>query len=223
MKNIFKLFFLLFLGQSFAQTTLYKTLTDLSYYENLVNDEYQNKRCKFDFYYPESVKNYSTVVWFHGGVLKSRSKAIPEQIKEKDFAVVVVNYRLHPKVNVPKYIEDAAAVAWVFKNIERYGGDKKQIYICGFSSRGYLSLMVALDQKLLKEHSLESKSTKRVVALSTITFTNHTFRKDYGMGLSQALIDQFTPVYYARGDPPQIRLVTGDREKEFFSMYEENA
>ena len=223
MKNIFKPFFLLFLGQSLAQTTQYKTLTDLSYYENLVNEAYQNKRCKLDLYYPEGVKNYSTVVWFHGGGLKSRSKAIPKQIKEKDFAVFLVNYRLHPKVNVPKYIEDAAALAWVLKNIEWYGGDKKQIYICGFSSRGYLSLMVALDQKWLKEQSLESNFTKGVVALSTITFTNHTVRKDYGMEISQALIDQFTPVYYTKGDAPQIRLVTGDREKEFFIMYYENA
>ena len=224
MKNIFKLFILLFLGKSFAQTTLYKTLTDHSYYENLVNDAYQNKPSKLDLCYPEGVKKYSTVVWFNGGGFKSVSKAIPKQIKEKGLAIVAVNYRLHPKVNAPKYIEDAAAaVAWGFKNIERYGGYKKQIYICGFSSGGYLSLMAALDQEWLKEHNLESNSIKEVVTLSATTFTNHTIRKKYVMEITQALIDHYASVYYARGDAPPITLVTGDREKEFFGMYEENA
>ena len=42
--------------------------------------------------------------------------------------MVAVNYRLFPKVKCPAYIEDAAAaVAWTFKNIEKYGGSKKLI------------------------------------------------------------------------------------------------
>ncbi len=224
MNKIFQLIFLLVFSQSFSQSTLYKTLTDLSYYETPVNDTYQNERCKLDLYYPVGVQNFPTVVWFHGGGLKSGSKSIPELFKEKGLAVVAVNYRLHPKVNAPKYIEDAAAaVAWVFKNIGKYGGDSSQIYVCGFSSGGYLSLMLTLDQKWLKKYSLEANHIKGVITLSATTFTNHTVRKEYGMEITQALIDQYAPVYYARGDAPPITLITGDREKEFFGMYEENA
>ncbi len=224
MNKIFQLIFCLVFSQSFAQPTPYNTLTDLPYYENPVNDAYQNERCKLDLYYPADTQNFPAVIWFHGGGLKSGSKAIPEQLKEAGLAVVAVNYRLHPKVNAPKYIEDAAAaVAWVFKNIERFGGDIKKIYVCGFSSGGYLSLMVSLDQKWLKEHSLEANQIKGVITLSATTFTNHTIRKEYGMEITQALIDHYAPVYYARGDAPPITLITGDREKEFFGMYEENA
>ncbi len=55
-------------------------------------------------------------------------KFIPKELREQGFAVVAVNYRLSPKAKNPAYIEDAAeAVAWVFKNIEKYGGRKDHI------------------------------------------------------------------------------------------------
>ena len=180
MNKIFQLIFWLVFSVAFAQSTAHKTLADLPYYENPVNDAYQNERCKLDLYYPEDTQNFPTVIWFHGGGLKSGAKAIPEQLKGKGLAVVAVNYRLHPKVNAPKYIEDAAAaVAWVFKNIDQYGGDSKKIYVCGFSSGGYLSLMVTLEQKWLKKYKLEANQIKGVITLSATTFTNHTIRAWY--------------------------------------------
>ena len=182
MNKIFQLIFWLVFSVGFAQSTAYKTLANLPYYENPVNDAYQNEGCKLDLYYPEDTQNFPTVIWFHGGGLKSGAKVIPEQLKGKGLAVVAVNYRLHPKVNAPKYIEDAAAaVAWVFKNIDQYGGDSKKIYVCGFSSGGYLSLMVPLEQKWLKKYKLEANQIKGVITLSATTFTNHTIRKEYGM------------------------------------------
>ena len=224
MKKIFQLIFMMVLGVSFAQSPLYKTIIDLPYYDNPVDGTYQKERCKLDLYFPTDVENFPTIVWFHGGGLKSGSKSIPEPLKEKGLAVVAVNYRLHPKVNAPKYIEDAAAaVAWVFKNIDQYGGDSSQIYVCGFSSGGYLSLLVTLDQKWLKKHSIEANQIKGVVTLSASTFTNHTIRKEYGMKITQAFIDHYAPAHHTRRDAPPITLITGDREKEFFGTYEENA
>ena len=140
-----RLLLLLILSMSFAQTTDYKTKTDIPYYENTVGNVYQKERCKLDLYYPDVSENFSTIVWFHGGGLKSGFKEIPSQLKNKGHAVVAVNYRLHPQVSAPKYVEDAAAaVAWVFKNIDQFGGDPSKIYVCGFSSGGFLSLMLSL-------------------------------------------------------------------------------
>ena len=224
MRKIFYLIFTMVFAVSYGQTTPYKTLVDLPYYEKPLDGTYQKERCKLDLYYPTQIQNFPTVIWFHGGGLKSGSKSIPEQLKEKGMAVVAVNYRLHPQVNAPKYIEDAAAaVQWVFKNIDQYGGDSSQIYVCGFSSGGYLSLMVSLDKKWLEKYSIDANQIRGVVTLSATTFTNHTIRKEYGMKITQALIDHYAPVHYARGDAPPITMVTGDREKEFFGMYEENA
>jgi len=64
--------------------------------------------------------------------MEGGNKFIPKELREQGFAVVAVNYRLSPKVKNPAYIEDAAeAVAWVFKNIEKYGGRKDHIFVSG--------------------------------------------------------------------------------------------
>ena len=72
-------------------------------------------------------KDFATVVWFHGGGLTGGNRFVPSELQGKGLAVVAVNYRLSPKVQSPVYVEDAAAaVAWTLKNIERFGGSRKE-------------------------------------------------------------------------------------------------
>ena len=55
------------------------------------------------------------MIWFHGGGLTGGNKEIPKYLQEK-IAVIGVNYRLSPKVNAAKAIDDAAAAtAWFSK------------------------------------------------------------------------------------------------------------
>ncbi|MDF2932297.1 MAG: alpha/beta hydrolase [Chryseobacterium sp.] len=131
----------------------YQTISNLHYYDEQTNksDAYINERCVLDIYVPKNIKNFPTIIWFHGGGLTGGQKDIPEELKNKGVAVIGVNYRLSPKVNAPKYIEDAAAAtAWVFKNIKKYGGSEKLIFITGHSAGGYLAIMVGLDKSYLK-------------------------------------------------------------------------
>ncbi len=73
-------------------------------------------------------------MWFHGGSLTGGSRYFPN-LKDQGIALVGVSYRLASKVQPPAYIEDsAAAVAWVLKNIERYGGDPKKVFVAGHSA-----------------------------------------------------------------------------------------
>lgn len=141
---------LLFLGVVFSSSsqkerTIYKLIEDLSY-SNVYQggkDDYMEDRCKLDIYYPVNQKDFATVVWFHGGGLTGGEKSIPNNLKNKGNAVVAVNYRLHPQVECPVYIEDAAAsVAWVFRNIEKYGGDTSKIFVAGHSAGGYLASII---------------------------------------------------------------------------------
>ena len=137
----------------FAQETEYQTKLNIPYYSDLVNqsDEYIKERCVLDVYYPSNLKNFPTIVWFHGGGLTGGEKEIPAALKEKGFCVVGVNYRLYPKVKSPKYLEDAAAaVAWVFNNIRDFGGDTSLIFVSGYSAGGYLTNMIGLDKRWLK-------------------------------------------------------------------------
>lgn len=210
----------------FAQDITYKTVQNISYYDIEIckSDEYINSRCKLDIYYPENKKDFTTVVWFHGGGLTGGEKEIPERLKNNGFCIVGVNYRLSPHVNVPKYIEDAAAaVAWVFKNINKYGGDTNKIIVSGYSAGGYLTLMLGLDKKWLAKHNIDANRIKELVPFSGQCITHFTIRKERGIPETQPIVDEYAPLFYVRVDAPKTLLITGDREFEMLGRYEENA
>ena len=209
-----------------AQQSDYSTIENINYYPESESeaDEYIKERCVLDLYYPAEKEGYPTVVWFHGGGLTAGNKSIPKELKEQKMAVVAVNYRLYPKIKAPVYIEDAAAaVAWVFKHIEDYGGDPELIFISGHSAGGYLTSMVGLDQKYLKQHDIDANHIAGLIPFSGHTITHFTVRKERGIEGTQPIVDDLAPLYHVRKDAPPLLLITGDREMEMMGRYEENA
>ena len=146
MKRITSILVFLTLAQAlFAQVT-YNLEKDIPYHANA--GEYAAERCVLDFYYPEGVKDFPTVVWFHGGGLTGGQKAIPEGLKDSEIGIIAVNYRLLPKVDVREIIDDAAAaVAWAFKEVASRGGSPDKIFVAGHSAGGYLTDMIVLDKR----------------------------------------------------------------------------
>jgi len=204
----------------------YTTAKDIHYYDNHTNksDTYINERCVLDLYIPKNVKNFPTVIWFHGGGLTGGQKDIPEELKNKGIAVVGVNYRLSPKVNAPKYIEDAAAAtAWVFNNIKKYGGSEDLIFISGHSAGGYLAIMVGLDKTYLNKYKIDANQLAGIIPFSGQMISHFTARKEKGIDELDARIDEYAPLHFIRADAPPLLLITGDREKELLGRYEENA
>jgi acetyl esterase/lipase len=204
----------------------YKTESDILYREQTSKkmNDYMKKRCRLDIYYPASQKEFTTVIWFHGGGIQGGEKFIPEQLKNQGISIVAVNYRLYPKVSCPTYIEDAAAaVAWVFKNIHKYGGDPSRIYVSGHSAGGYLTSMVGLDTKYLAVHGVEANKIACLIPYSGHTITHFTVRKERGIPGTQPIIDEYAPLFHVRTDAPPLVLITGDRDLEMLGRYEENA
>lgn len=220
---------IIFLGVwliSHAQETIYETDLNIPYYDEFVNqgDDYINERCVLDMYIPKNKKSFATIVWFHGGGLTGGNKEIPAALKEKGVGVVAVNYRLYPKIKAPAYIEDAAAaVSWVFKNIERLGGDASLIFISGHSAGGYLASMVGLDRSWLKAHNIDADRIAGLIPFSGHTITHFTIREERGIPGTKPIIDNLAPLYHVRPDAPPLLLITGDRELELLGRYEENA
>lgn len=209
-----------------AQTEDYITETNIPYYQEELRatDEYINERCVLDIYYPKDKQDFATVVWFHGGGLTGGEKEIPQALKEKGIAVIGVNYRLYPKINAPKYIEDAAAsVAWAFKNIQSYGGDPSLIFVSGHSAGGYLASMVGLDKRWLNKHNIDPNHIAGLIPFSGHTITHFTVREERGLAGTQPIIDDLAPLYHVRADAPPLLLITGDRNMEMLGRYEENA
>tara|TARA_R110002049_G_scaffold279949_1_gene459060 strand:- start:5904 stop:6686 length:783 start_codon:yes stop_codon:yes gene_type:complete len=210
----------------FSQELKYKQVTSISYLnENLEQvSDYQKEMCKLDIYYPKNKKNAPVVVWFHAGGLTAGKKSIPWALKDKGFVVVGVGYRLAKKVKAENCIIDAAAaISWVFKNIENYNGDPDSIFISGHSAGGYLVLMAGLQDSLLKKHNIETSKLAGIISFSGHTITHFQIRSERGISGKIPVIDEFAPIYYVKKETPPILLVTGDRELEMLGRYEENA
>jgi acetyl esterase/lipase len=202
----------------------YKTETNIAYREGQGAENRMQELCRLDIYYPEKIKDYATVIWLHGGGLTGGRRYIPAELKNKNLAVVAVDYRLSPLVKSPVYIEDAAAaVAWVFKSIEHYGGSRQRIFLCGASAGGYLVCMVALDKKYLAVHGIDGDALAGLAPLTAQMITHFTIRKERGIGIRQPVVDEMAPLHHVRKTTMPILLVTGDRELELEGRYEENA
>ena len=221
MKKILIIACLIFYSNIFSQD--YDLVENIQYQYDQ-NDEYFNERSKLDIYYPKNEKKFATIIFFHGGGLRNGNKYIPDFLKEKNISIVAPNYRLNPKVNAPKYIEDAAAsIAWVFNNIEKYGGDKKLIFISGNSAGGYLTSLIGLDKKYLNKHGIDANDIAGLIPLTGHAITHFTVRSEMGIDPLKPVVDDLAPLYHVRADAPPILLLTGNRELELLGRFEENA
>ncbi|MBL6725790.1 MAG: alpha/beta hydrolase [Rubripirellula sp.] len=201
----------------------YTTLTNQNYRaESSKSDPLS--ACRLDLYYPTNQENYATVVWFHGGGLTGGKRTIPSALKEKGIAIATVDYRLSPHVMVKDCIDDAAAsVAWVFENIQRYGGSRERIFVSGHSAGGYLTSMLGFDKSWLNKYNVDADDIAGLIPYSGHTITHFTARKELGLRDTTPLIDALAPLYHLRADAPATLLITGDRELEMLGRYEENA
>ncbi len=222
----FALLLLLISPILWGQKIEYVQENNIPYYNEAVasTDPYTKERCVLDIYYPKNSKGFATIIWFHGGGLSGGNKEILSGLKEKGFAIIGVNYRLSPKVKVKNCIEDAAAaVAWTFKNIAKYGGDSSLLFVSGHSAGGYLGMMIGLDKKWLQPYAIDANTIAGLIPLSGQAITHFEIRKERGIPDTQPIIDEFAPLYHVRADAPPLLLITGDRELELLGRYEENA
>lgn len=204
----------------------YGTDSDIGYYDAAAtrNDEYRNERCKLDIYYPKNAQGFATIVWFHGGGLTEGSRYFPA-LKDQGIALVAVSYRLAPKVQTPGFLQDAAAaVAWVIKNVERYGGDPSKVFVAGHSAGAYLATMLTMDPKWLAEHGVSNRKLAGLIAVSGQMSTHFTVKKlrgDEGPQL-RPVIDEYAPLHHVSKDLPPICLIVGGRDREWEARVEEN-
>lgn len=220
MKYIFPLLLI------FSTTLSAQNLTNISYYPESVSKLNSNisEKCKLDIYLPEKTPKFPTVIWFHGGGLSSGEKEIPAELKGNGIAIIGVGYRLTPQAKCPDYLEDAAAaVAWVFKNITKYGGDSSLIFVSGHSAGGYLAAMIGLDKSWLAANQIDANRLAGIIPFSGQMITHFSIRKERGIPDTQPVVDKFAPLFHVRSDAPPLLLLTGDRELELLGRYEENA
>ena len=133
-------FLLLFLcNTAFAQ----KLTSDVPYVKN------GHERHVLDVYTPEgpAKNNLPVMFWIYGGGWQKGDKSDvalkPKVLTERGFVFVATNYRLLPEVTMEELTSDVAkSLGWVHKNISRYGGDPKRIFVGGHSAGAQLAALI---------------------------------------------------------------------------------
>ncbi len=189
-------------------------------------DAYKSERLKLDVYIPEGKKDFATLVWFHGGGLTGGEKQyFPKALLDKGFAVVCPNYRLSPKVKAAEAVEDGAeAVAWVFENIRKYGGDKNKIFVGGHSAGGYIAGMLGANPKYLKKYGIKNTAIAGLALVSGQVTTHFQVKKDFGdkSGGAVPKIDEYAVLGHVKNKMPPVCLILGDRKIEWPCRVQEN-
>lgn len=115
--------------------------------------QYDEKKdiCKLDIHKPKFiVKSLPIIIYYHGGGWAVGDKSIYRNfcslLSGRGFVVFNINYELTSNKPHPEPIKDCIKGAdWVYKNAQKYGGDKNNIFIIGDSAGGHIAgLMGAL-------------------------------------------------------------------------------
>jgi arylformamidase len=131
-----------------------RTALDLPY-----GDDYWQK---IDLYLPAAEGRGLPVLCFlHGGAWVNGTKEwmgfMAPPLIDMPAIFASVNYRLAPAARYPAAFDDCLdAVAWIHRNIARFGGDPARIFLGGHSAGGHLAALVTLRRDLLRARGLPS-------------------------------------------------------------------
>jgi acetyl esterase/lipase len=116
-------------------------------------------------------KKLPVIVFYYGGRWsegeKEKYRFAATTLADQGYLVVVPDYRQYPKVKYPAFQEDSAkALAWVYRNIDQYGGDPERLFVAGHSSGGHMGAMLAANKTFLNEEGLSPSIIKAFVGLA---------------------------------------------------------
>jgi len=204
--------------------------SDLSYLKPEPTDDYAKSQCKLDVYLPKNPsKPFPLLVWFHGGALTGGAKTssvsvkVAQSMAARGVGVVLVEYRLHPKVRFPVYIQDAAqGVRWAVENAKTLGAQPK-VYVGGHSAGGYIAAILCMDSHFLKDAGVQPDQIGGFISMSGQLMTHYTVAKERGFSEKVITADDAAPIHYIRKDNPPLLLLIGDddwparlEENQFF-------
>lgn len=132
----------------------------------------ENVRHKLDVYSPEDASaSAPVVVFFLGGNWSKGEREdyafVGRALASRGMVAVIPDFRLHPEVSYPDFLDDSArALAWTVREIARYGGDPKRLFVMGHSSGAYNAAMMALDAQWLAKQGMQPAALRGWIGLA---------------------------------------------------------
>jgi acetyl esterase/lipase len=202
-----------------AKPSEVEVVKDITYFEG---DEADKHKHQLDLYLPKGKKDFPVLFFVHGGAWISGDRnyfgvysAIGNAFARHGIGAVVISYRLSPKVQHPEHIKDvAAAFAWTKKNIEKHGGRKDQIFVCGHSAGGHLVALLATNESYLKAEGCSLKDIKGAIPMSGVFVLADNFMPTI-FGKGDDALKSASPVRNVKEGHPPFLIVYADKDMPF--------
>ncbi len=180
-----------------------------------------NDMLKLDVFKAQSPGPSPVFVFIHGGYWKSGHRKLyasfAKALNPKGFTVVLVDYRLHPDVTYPLFVDDCVkALNWVHEHIAEFGGDPGKIYVAGSSAGSHISAMMFLADEFRGSMHFDPLSVRGVLLTSSpLDFDKDNLLDEdilHDVMGTQGNYDYAQPIKHVRKDVPPMLIINGDRD-----------
>lgn len=158
--------------------------------------------------------------WYHGR--KDQYFFAADAFLRRGYTVVLPDYIKHPapQARFPAHIVDGVkTIAWVVRNIERYGGDPGQIFLAGHSAGAHTVALLATDASFLRSEGLSGQVIRGVAVLAG----PYRFVPDTPAAVAvfgpESNYPEMDPIRYVDGDEPPTLVLHSDADKSIASRH----
>lgn len=178
--------------------------------------------CQGVIVYPAEKPNGIVLLYFHGGGwtngFKEMMGFMAPPMNKAGITFVSSSYRMAPKTTFPDgWMDSARALAWVYNNIQNWGGDPAKIFIGGHSAGGHYTSLLGVRSDWQTNVGVPQNIVKGVLPISGIYW--------FGEGSGLAVYPRFlgpeslghhvgaSPMLQLDGlQTPPMLLAHGDRD-----------
>lgn len=212
-------------------------------YKNIFYLSDSHVKHTLDLYLPEG-EGFPVLVFVHGGGWKRGHKNeavfynLGLSFAEDGIGMAVIDYRLFPEVDYRGEAADvAAALVWVLKNIKKYGGNEKCVFIGGHSAGAHLSALIVTDVRWIQQQGGKVEEVAGLVAWSGIydltkapplrrrgrrAFRRSRLPASRIFGSSEEDRHLASPVFHVNEKVPPVLILYSDYQGPFFKNQAES-
>ena len=174
--------------------------------------------------FPSNQPKAPVLVFIHGGYWRSLDKSdhsfVAPAAVAQGACVVVPNYALCPAVTIPDIVlQMVKALAWVWRYIDRWGGDPSRIHVAGHSAGGHLAAMMMACQWPRYQPDLPPDVVKSVLSISGLYELDSIMRSPMlqsSLHLTEADVLRCSPAWMPPPETGSLISVAGELESEAF-------
>jgi arylformamidase len=185
---------------------------------------------RLDLYLPEGEVGGAPVFLFlHGGGFREGDRAqygfVAEPFAAHGIITAVASYRLtEAGHHYPAQPEDArAAVAWLYRHVAEYGGDREAIWVGGHSAGAILAADLGVDRAWMAERDIPESALRGIVPISGPYDLRERGRPGEvnAYAPTSELQAQASPILKVGRATPAVLVAVGSTEERFLETSEE--